>query len=133
MGKIGCVDALAEADEFPFDFFFFILTLLLLFFVFIVLQRCKRVWGDNSKLVMDLIDATDESTILEHNMHVRHADSLSQGHWGKGRVTLVGDAAHPMRPASGAHCCTASLHWITQSPHCNVCIAQCCATQHYLG
>ena len=60
------------------------------------------MWGDNCKLVTDLIDATDESTILEHNMYVRHPVSLSQGRWGEGRVTLVGDAAHPVRPASGA-------------------------------
>lgn len=67
----------------------------------LLLQRCKKVWGDRSKVITDLIDATDESTILEHNLYVRHPDSLSQGHWGTGRVTLVGDAAHPMRPASG--------------------------------
>lgn len=60
------------------------------------------MWGDGCKLVAALIDATEESTILEHNMYVRHPDSLSQGHWGEGRVTLVGDAAHPVRPASGA-------------------------------
>lgn len=60
------------------------------------------MWGDGCKLVAALIDATDESTILEHNMYVRHPDSLSHGHWGEGRVTLVGDAAHPVRPASGA-------------------------------
>ena len=71
-------------------------------YVSCLLQRCKTVWGDNCKLVMDLIDATDESTILEHNMYVRHPVSLSQGRWGEGRVTLVGDAAHPVRPASGA-------------------------------
>ena len=74
------------------------------------LQRCKRVWGDGCKHVTNLIDATDESTILEHNMYVRHPVSLSQGHWGKGRVTLVGDAAHPLRPASGAF--ATALHCI---------------------
>ena len=72
------------------------------------MQRCIKVWGEGCKLVMDLIDATDESTILEHNMYVRHPVSLSQGHWGEGRVTLVGDAAHPLRPASGAS--AAALH-----------------------
>ncbi|KAL0044438.1 hypothetical protein WJX82_006692 [Trebouxia sp. C0006] len=64
-------------------------------------ERCRRVWGNNAQVIKDIIDATDESTVLEHNMHVRHPDSLSQGFWGTGRVTLVGDAAHPMRPASG--------------------------------
>ncbi len=52
-------------------------------------------------MIRDVIDATDESTILEHNLHVRHPDSLAQGYWGKGRVILVGDAAHPIRLASG--------------------------------
>ncbi|DBA92561.1 hypothetical protein WJX77_007472 [Trebouxia sp. C0004] len=64
-------------------------------------ERCRRVWGNNAQVIKDIIDATDESTVLEHNLHVRHPDSLSQGFWGTGQVTLVGDAAHPMRPASG--------------------------------
>ena len=46
-------------------------------------------------------DIIDAKTVVEHNMHVRHPDSLAQGYWGQGRVTLVGDAAHPLRPASG--------------------------------
>ena len=62
------------------------------------------MWGDNAQMIKDLIDVTDESTVLEHNLHVRHPDSLAQGCWGAGRVTLVGDAAHPMRPASGVPC-----------------------------
>lgn len=66
-----------------------------------VVQRCKRVWGGNAQMITDIIDATDDKTILEHNMHVRHPDSLAQGYWGQGRVTLAGDAAHPVRPASG--------------------------------
>lgn len=49
----------------------------------------------------DIIDATDDETVVEHNMHVRHPDNLAQGYWGQGRVTLAGDAAHPLRPASG--------------------------------
>lgn len=49
----------------------------------------------------DIIDATNDATVLEHNMHVRHPDGLAQGYWGQGRVTLAGDAAHPLRPASG--------------------------------
>ena len=52
-------------------------------------------------MVVDIIDATDDETVLEHNLHVRHPDSLDQGYWGQGRVTLAGDAAHPQRPASG--------------------------------
>ena len=66
-----------------------------------VVQRCKRVWADNATLLKDVIDATDESTILEHNLFIRPPSSFDGGHWGQGRVTLVGDAAHPMRPIAG--------------------------------
>ena len=58
----------------------------------------------------DIIDATDDATVLEHNMHVRHPDSLAQGYWGQGRVTLAGDAAHPLRPVSGMLAVQARIH-----------------------
>ena len=61
------------------------------------------MWGDHARLITDLIEATDEGTILEHNLYARQPDSLSGGYWGQGRVTLVGDAAHCMRPGSGEH------------------------------
>jgi len=74
------------------------------------------VWGNHAQIIRGVIDATDESTVLEHNMHVRHPDSLAQGYWGKGRVTLIGDAAHPMRPASGMHDCICTLFIVTCIP-----------------
>ena len=58
----------------------------------------------------DIIDATDDETVLEHDLHVRHPDSLAQGYWGQGRVTLAGDAAHPQRPASGMLTVHARIH-----------------------
>ena len=72
-------------------------------------QRCRKVWGGNAQIFADLIDATDNETVLEHNMHVRHPDGLAQGYWGQGRVTLAGDAAHPLRPASGIPAVHASV------------------------
>ena len=57
-------------------------------------------------------------------MYIRHPDSLSQGHWGKGRVTLVGDAAHPMRPASGAPP-SHTLHSTLNAPHCTAGSSSC--------
>ena len=52
-------------------------------------------------MLPELVNMTDESTVLEHTLHVRPPDSLARGCWGEGRVTLAGDAAHPLRPASG--------------------------------
>lgn len=75
-------------------------------------KRCRQVWGNNAKHIPELIDATDESTILEHNLYARQPDSLNQGYWGEGRVTLVGDAAHCMRPGSGLLMTTSSLQHI---------------------
>lgn len=82
-------------------------------------QRCRKVWGGNAQMFADIIDATDDATVLEHNMHVRHPDGLAQGYWGQGRVTLAGDAAHPLRPASGVPAVHASVHlvcWPSKSP-----------------
>lgn len=51
--------------------------------------------------MQDLVRLTDPSAIIEHGLFVRQAselDKYAETGWGKGRVTLIGDAAHPMRP-----------------------------------
>ena len=71
----------------------------------VLLQRCRQVWGDKGKVITQAINATDPATALEHNLYTRHPDSLKGGHWGVGRVTLVGDAAHPLRPTGDSTEC----------------------------
>ena len=45
--------------------------------------------------VVDLVEAAEEGTILRTDIYAR--EPLGE-RWGIGRVTLLGDAAHPMTP-----------------------------------
>ena len=47
---------------------------------------------------LDRIRGTDPGTVTEHGIFTRAPGALPPGGWGRGRVTLVGDAAHPVRP-----------------------------------
>lgn len=70
------------------------------------------MWADAEPTISAAIDATDPTTALEHNLYVGHPNSLQGGHWGAGRVTLVGDVAHPVRPTGDS-----PLHlFFTSSP-----------------
>jgi 2-polyprenyl-6-methoxyphenol hydroxylase-like FAD-dependent oxidoreductase len=64
-----------------------------------LLQR----FGSWAEPVPALITATDETAILRNDMY----DRPPARQWSRGRVTLVGDAAHPMTPNSGQGACQA--------------------------
>jgi 2-polyprenyl-6-methoxyphenol hydroxylase-like FAD-dependent oxidoreductase len=54
--------------------------------------------------IADLIEATDPQAILRHDVYDRKPLRRA---WGRGPVTLLGDAAHPMTPNLGQGACQA--------------------------
>jgi 2-polyprenyl-6-methoxyphenol hydroxylase-like FAD-dependent oxidoreductase len=58
------------------------------------LQEAFRGWHEP---ILDLISATNDDEIMKSRAY----DLLPLRHWGAGRVTLLGDAAHPCTPNLG--------------------------------
>jgi 2-polyprenyl-6-methoxyphenol hydroxylase-like FAD-dependent oxidoreductase len=63
-------------------------------------QSLFRNWHDP---ISALIDATNPADIIKNDAR----DRKSLRHWGQGRVTLLGDAAHPITPNVGQGACMA--------------------------
>src|SRR5262249_11632391 len=64
------------------------------------LLRLFRGWHPP---ILALIDATSEDAVLRTDIY----DRLPLAAWSQGRVTLLGDAAHPMTPNLGQGACQA--------------------------
>jgi 2-polyprenyl-6-methoxyphenol hydroxylase-like FAD-dependent oxidoreductase len=60
-------------------------------------------FGGWAQPVPQLIAATKDAAILRNDMY----DRPPAAHWSRGRVTLAGDAAHPMSPNQGQGACQA--------------------------
>jgi 2-polyprenyl-6-methoxyphenol hydroxylase-like FAD-dependent oxidoreductase len=63
-----------------------------------------RLFGNWHPPIGELVEATDEGVILRTDIYDREPPGKI---WGEGRVTLVGDAAHPMTPNLGQGACQA--------------------------
>lgn len=66
-------------------------------------QKLLRLFGDWCAPVPELIRATPNESILRNAT----CDRPPAGRWGEGRVTLLGDAAHPVTPNLGQGGCLA--------------------------
>jgi 2-polyprenyl-6-methoxyphenol hydroxylase-like FAD-dependent oxidoreductase len=66
-------------------------------------KNLLRLFGSWRHPIGPLIEATDEGAILRNDLF----DRPPVRHWGSGRVTLLGDAAHPPTPNLGQGACQA--------------------------
>jgi 2-polyprenyl-6-methoxyphenol hydroxylase-like FAD-dependent oxidoreductase len=59
-------------------------------------ERCLRAFEGFKGLeqFLSIVQATPDAQITEHGLYQRTAEQIPEGAWGKGPVTLVGDAAH---------------------------------------
>lgn len=60
--------------------------------------RCLQVMSGFWEPVLKLVEATSPQSLVEHGVYTRPASSINPGCFGKDRVVIIGDAAHPLRP-----------------------------------
>ncbi|WP_243147318.1 FAD-dependent monooxygenase [Scytonema sp. UIC 10036] len=68
------------------------------------IQALRQIFSDYAQPVPAIIEALDNKKIYRDDIFDREPLSTD---WGKGRVTLIGDAAHPVQPNLGQGGCMA--------------------------
>ena len=65
------------------------------------MQRALKIAAGFAPQFHDFIKQTPPTAVVEHGLFARPPETLeafAEEGWGKGRVTLIGDAIHPARP-----------------------------------
>lgn len=60
--------------------------------------RCLQAMTGFWEPVLKLVETTSPKSLVEHGVYTRPASNINPSCFGKGRVVIIGDAAHPLRP-----------------------------------
>jgi 2-polyprenyl-6-methoxyphenol hydroxylase-like FAD-dependent oxidoreductase len=60
--------------------------------------RCLQVLSGFWDAAVQVVQTTPAQSLVEHGIYTRPASKMDPDCFGKGRVVVIGDAAHPMRP-----------------------------------
>jgi len=75
--------------------------------------RAMELFGDFHDPIPAVVESTDPENIMPFDIY----DLPRRERWAEGRVTLVGDAAHPMAPALGQGACQAIEDGVALARH----------------
>lgn len=64
-------------------------------------KRCLATLEGWAPSFLDIVAATPPERVVEHGLFIRSANTMSPAAYGAGRVVVLGDAAHPVRPTGG--------------------------------
>ena len=72
----------------------------------------QKVFAEFPPAIMDVVGRTDPTTVTQHGLYMRPLNNTTpeQG-WGKGRISLLGDAAHATIPNGNTQ--SSDLFWFT--------------------
>eukprot|EP00775_Hariotina_reticulata_P007371 gene7371-7581_t len=61
-------------------------------------HNCLQALAGFMPEVLQLVANTPPGSLVEHGVYIRPASDMAPEAYGRGRVVILGDAAHPLRP-----------------------------------